>query len=77
MIELNAEQQRLLEKSGWPPKLVNPATKETFVLLREELFERVRALLEEEDEIAAVEETGPLVNEALEGDRGHSSNHPI
>ncbi len=66
MIELTDQQQRLLAKSGWPPRAVNPATKEMFVLLPEGMFERVRAVLEEEDEIAAVEEMGPLANEVLD-----------
>jgi hypothetical protein len=38
------------------------------VLLHAELYERVRALLEAEDELDAVREMQPLVNEAL--DRG-------
>ena len=38
-----------------------------------ELYERVRAILEEEDEIAAVRETYPLVSKALDsGDLEHS-----
>jgi hypothetical protein len=72
MIELTDEQRRLLDEAGWPPRAMNPATKQTFVLLPEEMFERVRALLEEEDEIASVEEMGPLVNEALEADEASS-----
>jgi hypothetical protein len=65
MIELTEQQQRELAEAGWPPRVLNPRTQETFVLLRAEMFERVRAILEEEDEIATVEEMYPLVSEAL------------
>ena len=66
MIELTEQQQRELREAGWPPRILNPGTQETFVLLPAAMFERVRALLEEEDEIAAVEEMYPLVSEALD-----------
>ncbi len=68
MIELTEQQQREIRETGWPPCVVNPSTQEKFVLLRVEMYERVRALLEEEDEIASVEEMYPLVNEALDAD---------
>jgi len=68
-IELTAEQQQALrEQPEFPPRVVNPATNETFVLVHAELFERVRAILEDEDEIAAVRETYPLVSRALDAD---------
>ena len=66
MIELTEQQRLALERSGWPARFRDPKTQEEFVLLRVEMFERVRAILEEEDEIGAVEEMYPLVNEALE-----------
>jgi hypothetical protein len=72
MIELTEHQQRQLREGGWPPRVLNPDTQETFVLLPGEMFERVRARLEEEDEIAAVEEMSPLAGEAL--DAGDSSS---
>ena len=59
MIELTQPQQRELREGGWPPRAFDPATRETFVLLPAAMFERVRALLETEDEIAAVEEMSP------------------
>jgi hypothetical protein len=71
MIELTEQQRQALERSGWPHLVVNPTTQETFVLIRVEMYERVRAVLEEEDEIAAVEEMYPLVNEALDAGEGH------
>jgi hypothetical protein len=66
-IELSAEQQRALnEATEFPPRLVHPRTGETYVLLHAELYERVRAILEDEDEIAAIRETYPLVNTVLD-----------
>jgi len=66
MIELTEEQQRELARSGWPPAVTNPKTGETFLLVHKELFERVRAILEEEDEIAAIREMYPLVSSVLD-----------
>jgi hypothetical protein len=66
MIELTEQQQQDLQKAGWPPRVVNPRTQETFVLLHAEMYERVRAILEEEDEIGMVRETYPLVGHALD-----------
>jgi hypothetical protein len=42
MIELTNEQVQALESPGVnPPRLVNPRTRETFVLLREDEYERL------------------------------------
>lgn len=65
MIELTEQQQRELAAAGWPAHVMNPATRESFVLLPAGMFERVRALLEAEDEIAAVEEMAPLAGEVF------------
>jgi hypothetical protein len=73
MIELTEQQQQEIERSGWPPPVLNPKTQETYVLLPAEMFERVRVLLEEADEIASVEEMYPLVNEALDADESHDT----
>ena len=68
MIQLTEQQQRELREGGWPPRVCNPSTQETFVLLAAEMFERVRALLEAEDEIGAVEEMSPLASEVLDAE---------
>jgi hypothetical protein len=68
MIELTEQQQQQLATAGWPSRAVNPRTQETFVLLPAEMFERVRALLEELDEIGMVEEMAPLAAEALDNE---------
>ena len=65
MIELTTQQLREIAGAGWPPELSNPSTGETFVLIHKEMFERVRAFLAEEDEIANVEEMYPLAAEIM------------
>jgi hypothetical protein len=57
------------------PRVLNPATRETLILLPAEMFERVRAILEAEDEIAAVEEMSPLAGEVL--DAGETCSREI
>jgi hypothetical protein len=75
MIELTDKQQRELAAAGWPPRVIDPATRETFVLLPVEMYERARALLEAEDELDAVGEMQPLVNEALDqGERDDAAS---
>jgi hypothetical protein len=59
MIELTGEQQDKLRDGGWPRHALNPKTGEEFVLLHTALYERVRHLLEAEDEILAIEEMYP------------------
>ena len=41
MIELTEEQMQALENGEKPPRVVNPCTRETFVLLSTEVYERV------------------------------------
>jgi hypothetical protein len=72
MIELTDQQQRENAQAGWPPQVANPRTGETFVLIHQEMFERVRRLLEQEDAIADVEEMYPLTAEVL--DHGESAS---
>lgn len=72
MIELTEQQQREIEQESWPACAVNPSTQEKFVLLPAQMWERLRSLLEEQDEIAAVEETYPLVSEVLDADESSS-----
>jgi hypothetical protein len=74
MIELTEQQQRKLDEAAWPPRVLNPNTGETFVLLHAEMYERVRAILEDEDEIGTVREMYPLVDRALEESEATDSN---
>jgi hypothetical protein len=66
MIQLTEQQQREIREAGWPPLVMDPQTGETFVLIHQEMFERVRAILEQQDEIAEVEEMYPLSAEAID-----------
>ncbi len=65
MIELTERQRQEMRQAGWPPELVDPQSGEKFVLIHKEMFDRVRAILEREDEIVDVEAMLPLVSEAL------------
>jgi hypothetical protein len=66
MIELTGEQQHQMMNEGWPPRVVNPNTREEFVLIHAALFDRVRQTLEAEDEIPAIEEAYPAVAEVMD-----------
>jgi hypothetical protein len=69
MIELTEDQQQALaQRQEFPPRVVNPRTQETYVLIHAGMYERVQALLAEEDEIASVDEMHPLVAEALDAE---------
>jgi hypothetical protein len=68
MIELTEQQRREVRQAGWPPEVRNPETGQTLVLISKELFERVRAVLAEEDEIAAIEEMYSLAAEVLDAE---------
>jgi hypothetical protein len=68
MIELTEQQQREFAQAGWPPEVANPITGEVFVLIHREMFERVRAILEETDGIVEVEEMYPLTSEVLDNE---------
>ena len=66
MIELTDQQAQALENPGaTPPRLVNPRTKETFVLLRVDEYER---LTEEHDD-------SPWTGEELESLAWEASKH--
>lgn len=42
MIELTEEQMQAMENHTTPPRLVNPRTNETFILLRVDEYERLK-----------------------------------
>jgi hypothetical protein len=45
MVELSEEQQREL-RNGEPPRLRDPRTDETYVLVRADVYERMRAIID-------------------------------
>ncbi len=49
MIELTQEQRQELAKSD-PARAIDPQTKETYVLVRAELYDRIKSLFAEEDD---------------------------
>jgi hypothetical protein len=65
MIELTSEQRQQIKDSPWPPCLHDPVTGESFVLIHQEMFERVKITLEKDDEIAEIEAMYPLASEVI------------
>jgi hypothetical protein len=61
MIELTKEQRELLSRE--PTPIRDPETGETYILLRTEVYERMRALLED-----TVHATGELVDRVMAED---------
>lgn len=62
MTQLSEQQrQALQEHPGEPLRVIDAATRATYVLLSSEAYDRVRALFEEDD--FEVEELGPLMDE--------------
>jgi hypothetical protein len=67
MIELTEEQMRALENpEATPPRVVNPRTRETFVLLRIDEYERLKG--EEYDD-------SPWTREELQGLAWEAAEH--
>ena len=74
MIELTAPLQQALDNSpGEPLRLVDPRTKQTYVLLRTELYDQVKAILESENDLNGVD-VGALIEEAMRED---DENDPL
>jgi hypothetical protein len=71
MIELTEEQRRALQGET-PPRLVDPSTNETYVLLRAEVYERLKGLLQ--DDLPSMHEVALLVEEAMKED---DANDPL
>jgi len=46
MIELTPEQVRAMEAAQGPLRVVNPQTQQTFVLIRQDIYERLQKLVE-------------------------------
>lgn len=47
-LEFTAEQQQALDAVPGPLRILDPRTNQTYVLVRTEIYERVRALLEDD-----------------------------
>lgn len=66
MIELTLEQQQAVARQGkTPPRAVDPDTHTTYFLIREEVYARVRVLLDEEEDNQFLREMYPHVIEVF------------
>lgn len=63
MIELTQEQRKAMNEQS-DVRLIDPQTNETFVLIRAEVYDRLRQLLSNDSEFSA-EDAIPLLNEVL------------
>jgi hypothetical protein len=71
MIELTAEQRQALQ-GDTPLRLVDPSTNATYVLLRAEVYDRLKGLLE--DDLPSMHEVALLVEEVMKDD---DANDPL
>ncbi len=66
MIELTLEQrQAVAQLAEAPPRVVDPDTQTTYVLIREEVYNRVKALFAEEDDNQLLRDMYPHVMEVF------------
>jgi hypothetical protein len=74
MIELTEQQQQsLVSGQDEPIELIDPRTKQTYVLLPTKVFERVQNILEDEEETAGID-VGALIADAMRED---DENDPL
>ena len=67
MIELTVEQQQALSAERQPPRVLDPRTKETYVLVRGDVYDRMRGSLSDDQEIDP-RDAYPLVDEVFAED---------
>jgi hypothetical protein len=60
---LTDEQRLALQASGTPVRVVDPRTNETYVLLRAELYDRIKDLVEPTEDEFDIREAYPLMDE--------------
>jgi len=66
MIELTREQrQALARQAEAPPHVVDPETDTTYVLIREEVYARLKTLLDKAEDDRFLHDMYPLVMEVL------------
>ena len=73
IILTETQQQALSEDKTNPPIVLNPATNEKFVLIPAGEYDKMRALLAEEN-ARFTQEMAPLLDEVMERDRVDSAN---
>jgi hypothetical protein len=68
MTAMTPELRRAIEEAGEsPPRVVDPVTNTDYVLLRADVYERLRALIEPDDGLGP-REISSLMWEAMKGD---------
>jgi hypothetical protein len=65
MIELTPEQRQALQNGEQPMRVRDPETNATYVLVRSEVYERVKTLFEEEDDNQLIRDMYPQVMEVF------------
>lgn len=73
MIELTHEQHEALCGEA-PPRVHDPETNETYVLIKAAVYQRFRRLLEDEDDGLDMRQVGVLIEEAMRED---DANDPL
>jgi hypothetical protein len=69
MIELTEQQQKAVDASQEPPRLIDPRTNKTYVLIGSEAYERIRGLLTDNDGLD-MRQVAVLVERAMHEDDG-------
>jgi hypothetical protein len=67
MIELTEQQQQALDASPEPPRLIDPRTNKTYVLIGADAYERIKGLLVENDGLS-MPQVAALVERAMRED---------
>lgn len=66
MIELTPEQQQAVaQTSDAPPRAVDPVTQTTYVLIREDVYDRVKSAFQVDDDNQALRDLHPHVMEVF------------
>lgn len=73
MFDLTHEQHEALGAET-PPKAHDPATNETYVLIKAAVYERLRGLLEDQDDGLDMRQVAVLIHEAMRED---DANDPL
>ena len=68
-IELTEQQRQAVAQAiEAPPVVVDPISQATYVLLRTDVYERLRILMEQDEELSVVREMYPHIWEVMKAD---------
>jgi hypothetical protein len=67
MIELTEQQQQAVD-AGPEPRLIDPRTQKTYVLVRADVYERIRGLLSDDEDDLHMRQVAALVDRAMRED---------